>query len=77
MFGGPYNKDFSILGSILGYPNFGKLPFILIYCLAVKKLIVMYRFTVDDMISFIWKPTSFLNSSPVSGCRFGVQGPSS
>ena len=26
-FGGPYNKDYSILGSILGYPNFGKLPY--------------------------------------------------
>ena len=26
-FGCPYNKDYSILGSILGYPNFGKLPF--------------------------------------------------
>ena len=25
-FGGPYNKDYSILGSILGYPDFGKLP---------------------------------------------------
>ena len=25
-FGGPYNKDYSVLGSILGYPNFGKLP---------------------------------------------------
>ena len=23
----PYNKDYSILGSILGYPNFGKLPY--------------------------------------------------
>ena len=23
---GPYSKDYSILGSILGYPNFGKLP---------------------------------------------------
>ena len=27
LFGGPYNKDSRILGSILGYPNFGKLPF--------------------------------------------------
>ena len=25
-FGGPYNKDYSILGSILGSPYFGKLP---------------------------------------------------
>ena len=24
--GSPYNKDYSILGFILGYPNFGKLP---------------------------------------------------
>ena len=25
-FAGPYNKDYSILGSILGSPYFGKLP---------------------------------------------------
>ena len=27
LFGGPNNKDYSILGSILGYRNFGKLPY--------------------------------------------------
>ena len=26
LIGGPYNKDYSILGSILGSPYFGKLP---------------------------------------------------
>ena len=26
LFGGPYNKDYSILGSILGSPYFGKVP---------------------------------------------------
>ena len=26
-FGGPHNKDYNILGSILEYPYFGKLPF--------------------------------------------------
>ena len=26
IFGGPYNTDYSILGSILGSPYFGKLP---------------------------------------------------
>ena len=26
-FGGPKNKDYSILGSILGSPYFGKLPY--------------------------------------------------
>ena len=26
-FQGPYNKDFSILGSILGSPYLGKLPY--------------------------------------------------
>ena len=26
LFGGPYNKVYSILGSILGYPTFGKHP---------------------------------------------------
>ena len=28
LLGGPNNKDYSILGSILGYPSFGKLPYI-------------------------------------------------
>ena len=27
LFGGPYNKDYTILGSILGSPYFGKLPY--------------------------------------------------
>ena len=27
LFRGPYNKDYSILGSILGSPYFGKLPY--------------------------------------------------
>ena len=27
LFGSPHNKDYSILGSILGFPYFGKLPF--------------------------------------------------
>ena len=27
LFGGPHNKDYSILGSIVGCPYFGKLPY--------------------------------------------------
>ena len=27
LFGGPNNKDYSLLGSILGSPYFGKLPY--------------------------------------------------
>ena len=27
LIGGPHNKDYSVLGSILGSPNFGKLPY--------------------------------------------------
>ena len=27
LFGGPYNKDYSILGSIFEYLNLGKLPY--------------------------------------------------
>ena len=27
LFGGPHIKDYSRLGSILGYPNFGKVPY--------------------------------------------------
>ena len=34
LFGGPYNKDYSMLGSILGYPNCGKLPYC---CQAIKQ----------------------------------------
>ena len=30
LFGGPHNKDYGILGSILGFPYFGKLPYGLI-----------------------------------------------
>ena len=30
-FGGPYHKDYSVLGSILGSPYFGKLPYLGIY----------------------------------------------
>ena len=30
-FGGPFNKDYSILGSILGSPYFGKLPNVLLW----------------------------------------------
>ena len=38
-FGGPYNKDYSILRSILGYPNFGKLPYMYIHiCMCVTPL---------------------------------------
>ena len=29
LFGGPHNEDYSILGSILGSPYFGKLPHLL------------------------------------------------
>ena len=31
LLGGPFNKDYSILGSILGSPYFGKLPFCLLH----------------------------------------------
>ena len=27
LFGGPHNKDYSILGSILGFPYCGKVPY--------------------------------------------------
>ena len=26
-FGGSYNKDYNVLGSIFGFPNFGNLPY--------------------------------------------------
>ena len=35
LFGGPQNKDYSILGSILGSPYFGKLP-----CMRVGDFII-------------------------------------
>ena len=27
LLGGPHNKDYSVLGGVLGFPYFGKLPF--------------------------------------------------
>ena len=27
LFGGPHIEEYSILGSMLGYPNFGKVPY--------------------------------------------------
>ena len=32
LIGDPHNKGYSILGSILGYPNLGKLSYTLLYC---------------------------------------------
>ena len=37
LFGGPHNKDYSIWGSILGSPYFGKLPYVLI-CTSVTQM---------------------------------------
>ena len=39
LFRGPYNKDYSILGSILGSPYFGKLPYPVLWL--VKNMILM------------------------------------
>ena len=41
-FGGPYSKDYSILGSILGSPYLGKLPFKISYCNQETPLITFY-----------------------------------
>ena len=41
---GPYNKDYSILGSILGSLNFGKLPYIYIYIHRVRLKQIEYGF---------------------------------
>ena len=38
LFKGPYNKDYSILGSILGYLNSGKVPYICIYTRSLKRI---------------------------------------
>ena len=48
-FWGPHNKAYNILGSILGYPNFGKLP-----CLkaAVYLRLLWSRFSLVMVFSF-------------------------
>ena len=51
-FGGPYNKDYSILGSILGSPNFAKLPY--------RSLLRLYRDNRKEdgyyyaIIGYVW-----------------------
>ena len=41
-FGGPHNKDYSILGSILGSPYFGKLPYRLESYTSFKNIVVPF-----------------------------------
>ena len=41
-YGGPYSKDYSILGSILGSPCLGKLPFKISYYNQETPLITFY-----------------------------------
>ena len=46
-FGGPHNKDYSILGSILGFPYFGKVPFGVLKTLKAGPLISCLRLPLD------------------------------
>ena len=65
LFGGPYNKDNSILGSILRSPNFGKLPYLSIYGYTgndgesngrgnKKRVLQALRFGVHDVLISSW-----------------------
>ena len=51
LFGCPYNKDYSILGSILGSPYFGKLPSSM-KCIAccVEKIGCLLHSTKDEIL---------------------------
>ena len=42
LFGDPHNEDYSILGSTLGSPCFGKVPYIYIYIEFSSRLLGLY-----------------------------------
>ena len=61
--GGPYNKDYSILGSIFGFPYVGKLPkkfgihliFLAYFSIRTNVCEIRMRFLVDfDSILTSW-----------------------
>ena len=58
-FGDPYNKDYGILGSILGYPNFGKLPWSTLQQFVLKdvEIIRTTRITRNSHITGLMTPT--------------------
>ena len=59
LFGGPHNRDYSILGSILGFPYFGKLPYHdMIYYILVEYIILYYNILYygtlyDNIVQYI------------------------
>ena len=55
-FGVPKNKDYSILGSILGSPYFGKLPYIHIY-IYVRIYRWVYLYIYIHMYEYVYKHT--------------------
>ena len=55
-FGGPYKKDYSILGSILGYPNFGKLPWPRKCFLSLEELTLDETGTLSGFRDLIQEP---------------------
>ena len=58
LFGGPHNKDYSILGTILGSPYFGKLPCIYIwrhtYTVCIELDIYMYIYIYVYMYLYLY-----------------------
>ena len=63
LLGGPYNKGYNILGSILGYLNFGKLPYtgLLVETPGVDGSLRVLRWTVraflDDCTGLVLRNT--------------------
>ena len=85
--GGPHNKDYSILGSILGIPNFGKLPYaepsptVPKHNISTHVLLVLFYgfFKSDATMSeigtghLVRKPPSWISRSPVPVQREGAR----
>ena len=63
LFGDPYNKDYSILGSILGYLNVGILP----YLLSGARAIINPKFTLKPCLPQEWVALKELKSSYYTG----------
>ena len=63
LFVGPYNKDYTILGYILGSPFFGKLPFGVVFEMAEAHLL----HSREDLLQEVWC-RHFVMASDMAPC---------
>ena len=61
LLGVPHNKDYSILGSILGSPYFGKLPFV---------LNIAFKLIIPTKIMFGLEATREMHVNADAACFF-------